>query len=358
MRAAGPPPSASAPSTSGAAPRYPRPEDVRVLRVSQVDAGRLDGELSSLLREQFLRIFARVHPGFAAQRTPELTLALDALVFYFTVWSHRPTPGMELMNLRYRDERRRPRGGRSDAMSARSGMEGAPLGVAQRVAYFVAFVGGRFAWSKLARHAQVRRWAEAPAGSPARVAARGIEYAENAYAAASLANLLAFLRSGVYRSPWERAIGARLVYEEPNAQRIVSYEYLNRQLVWTELSELALFVLPLVSAPRLRRAFGELFGGGGFGFGASGAAAGGASEARTSPSDDRAARTRALAPEEVRCAACGAKPATTPYAAQPCGHAYCYYCLRARCRLDPGYACAKCGERVAGMRRMGFFRGG
>jgi len=304
-----------------------------------------------------LRIFARVHPGFAAQRTPELTLALDALVFYFTVWSHRPTPGMELMNLRYRDERRRPRGGRSDAMSARSGMEGAPLGVAQRVAYFVAFVGGRFAWSKLARHAQVRRWAEAPAGSPARVTARGIEYAENAYAAASLANLLAFLRSGVYRSPWERAIGARLVYEEPNAQRIVSYEYLNRQLVWTELSELALFVLPLVSAPRLRRAFGELFGGG-FGFGASGAAAGGASEARTSPSDDRAARTRALAPEEVRCAACGAKPATTPYAAQPCGHAYCYYCLRARCRLDPGYACAKCGERVAGMRRMGFFRGG
>ena len=74
--------------------------------MSQVDAGRLDGELSSLLREQFLRIFARVHPGFAAQRTPELTLALDALVFYFTVWSHRPTPGMELANLRYRDERR------------------------------------------------------------------------------------------------------------------------------------------------------------------------------------------------------------------------------------------------------------
>ena len=33
-------------------------------------------------------------------------------------------------------------------------------------------------------------------------------------------------------------------------------------------------------------------------------------------------------------------------------------CLKMLGGLDPGYACAKCGERVAGMQRMGFFRGG
>ena len=70
-----------------------------MLRVSQIDAGRLDVELTSLLREQFLRIFSRVQPGAVARAAPELNLGLDALVFYFTVWSHRPTPGMELMNL-------------------------------------------------------------------------------------------------------------------------------------------------------------------------------------------------------------------------------------------------------------------
>ena len=80
------------------------PPDVRVLRVAQVDAGRLDDELVSLLREQFARVFARVSPGAVTRRRSELTLLLDALVFYFTVWSHRPTPGMELMSLRYRDE--------------------------------------------------------------------------------------------------------------------------------------------------------------------------------------------------------------------------------------------------------------
>jgi peroxin-2 len=58
----------------------------------------------------------------------------------------------------------------------------------------------------------------------------------------------------------ERTLHTRLVYGEPHAQRMVSYEYLNRQLVWRELSELALFVLPLVSGPSLRRAASRAFG--------------------------------------------------------------------------------------------------
>ena len=119
-----PPPDASPPPT----------RDVRVLRVSQIDAGRLDGELASLLREQFSKIFLTLRPDVPIAWQPEITLALDALVFYYTVYKSRPTPGMELMNLRYRDERRgaatRPaRGG------VTSGMEGAPLSATQRLVY-------------------------------------------------------------------------------------------------------------------------------------------------------------------------------------------------------------------------------
>ena len=35
--------------------------------------------------------------------------------------------------------------------------------------------------------------------------------------------------------------------------RAISFEYLNRQLVWHELSELLLFILPLISVTRLKR---------------------------------------------------------------------------------------------------------
>jgi hypothetical protein len=57
-----------------------------------------------------------------------------------------------------------------------------------------------------------------------------------------------------YRSVLERLLGARLVYAAPDAQRAISFEYLNRQLVWTEMSELLLFLLPLVDVAALKRA--------------------------------------------------------------------------------------------------------
>ena len=35
--------------------------------------------------------------------------------------------------------------------------------------------------------------------------------------------------------------------------RALSFEYLNRQLIWHEMSELLLFLLPLINLPRLKR---------------------------------------------------------------------------------------------------------
>jgi peroxin-2 len=52
------------------------------------------------------------------------------------------------------------------------------------------------------------------------------------------------------RSLLERLAGARLVYAQPVMSRLVSFEYLNRQLVWQELSELLLFLLPLLDLVR------------------------------------------------------------------------------------------------------------
>ena len=55
------------------------------------------------------------------------------------------------------------------------------------------------------------------------------------------------------RSLLERVLRARLVYQRANMARAISFEYLNRQLVWHELSELLLFMLPLISVTRLKR---------------------------------------------------------------------------------------------------------
>lgn len=61
------------------------------------------------------------------------------------------------MNLRYRDERRATLLGRG---ALKTGMEGPNLSVAQRALYGLIFVGGRFAWSKFTRRANVSRWGD------------------------------------------------------------------------------------------------------------------------------------------------------------------------------------------------------
>lgn len=53
------------------------------MRSSQMDAARLDEELSSMLREQFLRAFSLFRPAAVARLQPELTLLLDFLVGAF-----------------------------------------------------------------------------------------------------------------------------------------------------------------------------------------------------------------------------------------------------------------------------------
>ena len=233
------------------------------------------------------------------------------------------------MNLRYRDERR--------PLVGTSGMEGHRLSVAQRLAHGVAFVAGRFLWSKLTRAAHDAGWSDAEPHTWRHRAWRAVGHAENAHAVATLVNLLLFLRSGRFRTPWERLSRARLVYHEPNTARVVSFEYLNRQILWRELSDLALFVLPMLDPARLRDA----------------------ARAFQSRDGDRRDAPRATRPDESvsvgdeTCAACGAKPPTAPFAAEPCGHVHCYYCARARRAADPArFRCARCDAKVVGVRRV------
>jgi len=121
---------------------------------------------------------------------------------------------------------------------------------------------------------------------------------------------------------------------------MVSYEYLNRQLVWRELSELALFVLPLVSGPSLRRAASRAFGMAGNRGGDEGGGAEGADGGAEGGADAQL------------CAECGGDPAGARYAAVPCGHHFCYYCVAARREADRGYTCPRCREPVSGVRQV------
>ncbi|KAI4331439.1 hypothetical protein MLD38_029626 [Melastoma candidum] len=107
---------------------------------------------------------------------------------------------------------------------------------------------------------------------------------------------------GRNRNLIERALKARLVYDSPNMNRAISFEYMNRQLVWNEFSEMLLLVLPPLNSSTLKNLLRPF-------------------------SKDK---DKDSAGDGSACPVCRNNP-STPFLAIPCEHRYCYYCLRTRC---------------------------
>nr|GEV04928.1 peroxisome biogenesis protein 2 [Tanacetum cinerariifolium] len=292
---------------------------IPISRVNQVDAGRLDIEMSAMLKEQLVKVFSVMKPGLLFQYEAELDAFLEFLIWRFSIWVDKPTPGNALMNLRYRDERATDIRGK-----IRTGLEGPGLTVYQKLWYCVATVGGQYIWTRLQSFSAFRQWGDSETRSIARRAWLIVQRIEGFYKAASFANLLVFLYTGRYRNLIERAIKARLVYGSPHMNRAVSFEYMNRQLVWNEFSEMLLLLLPLLNSASMK------------------------SLLRPFSKDNSSGSTG----DETLCPICQANP-TTVYLALPCQHRYCYYCLRTRCAATPSFRCSRCSEPVVAMQRHG-----
>ncbi|WOL02193.1 hypothetical protein Cni_G10912 [Canna indica] len=296
------------------------PIQVATSRVNQFDAARLDVEMFAMLKEQLVKVFSLMKPGFLFQYEPELDAFLEFLIWRFSIWVDKPTPGNALMNLRYRDERSVPSGGKE----VRTGLEGPGLSASQKIWYCLTIVGGQYIWSRVQTFSAFRRWGNSEQRSLARGAWLLLQRLEGIYKVASYGNLLVFLYTGRYRSIIERILKARLVYGSPNMNRAVSFEYMNRQLVWNEFSEMLLLLLPLLNSSLLKRFLLPF--------------------SKDKPSGSSG--------DEAVCPICQSNP-TILFMALPCQHRYCYYCLRTRCTAVSSYRCARCNESVIAIQRYG-----
>lgn len=291
---------------------------ISISRVNQVDAQRLDVEMSAMLKEQLVKVFSLMKPGMLFQYEPELDAFLEFLIWRFSIWVDKPTPGNALMNLRYRDER-----ALEATAKVRTGLEGPGLAVPQKLWYCIATVGGQYIWARLQSFSAFRRWGDSEQRPLARRAWTFIQRIEGIYKAASFVNLLVFLYTGRYRTLIERVLQARLVYGSPHMNRAVSFEYMNRQLVWNEFSEMLLLLLPLLNSSSVKSLLHPF------------------SKDKSSSSGQ----------DETVCPICLASP-TVPFLALPCQHSYCYYCLRTRCSAVPSFRCSRCNEPVIAMQRF------
>lgn len=321
-------------------------------RVGQVDAELLDEELVGLLREQVgeaLKYIGGVGSDLKEEWSAEILLALRAVLFKLTVWDHNATYGAALQNLRYTDARH-------------DGPVLVPPSRVQKALYGLVTVGGKYAWTRLdgwlLRH---DNGFDEPSPRIKRLT-RLTNVAENVHAAAAFVSFLVFLLHGRYRTLLDRLLRMRLAPPTSQVSREVSFEYLNRQLVWHAFTEFLLFVLPLIGINKWRRWLSRTWK----------KTKGAVTSSGADVDNDEKRGEFAFLPERT-CAICyqdqnsasteqeilaaaassgvvgsAQTDITNPYETIPCGCIYCFVCLTTRIEREEGegWTCLRCGEPV------------
>ncbi|XP_056440247.1 peroxisome biogenesis factor 2 [Gadus chalcogrammus] len=310
-------------SDGGADPQIP------VLRINQLDAFELDSSLEQLIWGQFTQCFRGCRPGLLTPAEPELKALLALLLWRFTLYSDGATVGQALLSLRYHDNTRQTAATSASPLTPASSYR--PLTPGQRLGLALFTVGPR--WLRERSHSLLLALglSSGPAGGGAaptdggplrRGLRRSLTLLSAAAQIAGLLNFLVFLRNGRHPALAERAVGARAVFSRPNAGRDVSYQVMNRELLWHGFAEFLIFLLPLVNARKAKAAFYSLVLG---------------REAERPGTVDGVGVWR-------ECGFCGEWP-TMPHTTG-CGHVFCYYCVKSHAVADAYLTCPRCGAEA------------
>ncbi|KAF2720867.1 hypothetical protein K431DRAFT_285339 [Polychaeton citri CBS 116435] len=335
-------------------------------RVGQVDAELLDEELLSLLKEQFgegLRLFGtHLKDDWGA----EIGLALRSILWKLSIWDHGASYGASLQGLKYIDARSSNTKSNPNATN--------PATKTQRALYGLLTVGGRYAWTRWEEHLTNQDTGYNEPSTLMKRLSRFTTLATTMHNCAAFVSFLLFLYSGRYRTLADRLVRLRLVPSSNKTSREVSFEYLNRQLVWHAFTEFLLFLLPLVGISRWRRWLGRAYKR--FRKGLSQLTTRKTAEEFEDEEYLNAKQGELSFLPERTCAICyrdqnptdgqseqdmlasasggggvvgsAATDVTNPYQAEPCKCIYCFVCLAQKLEAEEGegWTCLRCGEVV------------
>ncbi|KAJ7094629.1 Pex12 amino terminal region-domain-containing protein, partial [Mycena belliarum] len=210
----------------------------RTIRVGQLDAELLDQELVHLLQEPISKALNSPH------WKPELSLFLQLVLYKLSVWDTGATYGAKLQDLRYVIPH-------SSGQLSRACASGLPRRILLLHVTLTVLVP--YFHSRLRTYALSRAWPDAPSSDRRRRAWDLLSSFESTHSLAALLSFVAFLWNGRFRTVADRLLNMTLVPSRRLVKRDVSYEFMNRQMVWHAFTEFLLFLLPLVSARSIRR---------------------------------------------------------------------------------------------------------
>ncbi|KAG6821588.1 hypothetical protein H0H93_000097 [Arthromyces matolae] len=222
------------------------PSKPRTIRVGKLDAELLDQELVQLLQEPIQKALSSINASLRIRFEPELNLFLQLVLYKLSMWNTGATYGAKLQGLKY-------------TVHKNASNPYSPSGLPRRtlLIHGALTVLLPYLHKKVRLHALSSAWPDAPSSDRRRKAWELLTSLESSYTFLSLASFLAFLWDGRYRTIVDRLMKMTLAPSRHLVKREVSYEFMNRQMVWHAFTEFLLFLLPLVHARSLRRRFGQ-----------------------------------------------------------------------------------------------------
>ncbi|KAK9373732.1 Pex12 amino terminal region-domain-containing protein [Lipomyces chichibuensis] len=308
-------------------------------RVGQLDAALLDDELFDILKSEFWECSKFIQSQIKEHYTTELQLLLKVLVWKYTVWDNSATYGGLLQNLRIVDA--------GSGNLSKSVLRSPSRRKRLSIGLFTIF--GDYVWQKSIEYMTERTWDENPNPWKHRLYTL-CQKLDSLYSILDLLNFVTFLFDGKYPTVFYRLCRLRMVSSSRSLSREVNFEFLNRQLVWSEFTNFLLFVLPLIHLPRLKKKLNKAI-------------------TSASSTTDTSVGQLSFLPERT-CAICyhqdskigsvssatadpasvgvGSNDITNPYVAVECGHIYCYVCLVTQIEEQEGegWLCLRCGELI------------
>ncbi|KAJ3548468.1 hypothetical protein NMY22_g1251 [Coprinellus aureogranulatus] len=216
----------------------PRP---RVVRVGQLDSELLDQELATLLQEPITKSLAVISNTLKSRFEPELALLIQLALYKFSIWDTGASYGARLQDLRYVVE---------DGKGSSTRLK---LPRRTLLSHGALTLLAPYLRDRIRAHALSNAWPDAPSSDRRRKAWDVLERLESTHTLLGLCNFVMFLWNGRYRTLADRLLRMRLVPSQRQVQRDVSYEFMNRQMVWHAFTEFLLFILPLVDAKLVRK---------------------------------------------------------------------------------------------------------
>lgn len=323
-------------------------------RVGQVDAELLDEELLSLLKGQAGEGLKYFGAHLQDDWSEEILLVLRAALFKLSVWDNNASYGATLQNLRYADARQ-PMTLHSKPTGLQKGLHG------------LFTVAGRYGWDKWENWLIDQEGGYTAPSARVQRLSRLTSWITATHSVAALASFLVFLVNGRYRTLTDRILRLRLVSPSNQISREVSFEYLNRQLVWHAFTEFLLFLLPLVGIGRWRRWLTRAWKKTKSMMRSESNVDTEEEHVKTGPLSFLPERTCAICHQDQNPAATseaeilGANTGASggiigsagtdivnPYETIPCKCIYCFVCIAGKIEAEEGngWACLRCGEIV------------